>query len=74
MNVDDMGSLNDIIIVLASFLTISEVAKRIAQWTPGKADDEIVGKIDRFLRKVLDFLAGNHGEPGDPSAIKPKNP
>lgn len=48
-----------------------EVARRVAALTPGKADDEIVSSIERFLRQAIDFMAGQHTDRGDPGMIKP---
>lgn len=62
--------ISQIAIVLGALLVLVDVAKRIAQKTPGKRDDEIVGGIEGALRKALDFIAGNHGDPGDPGAMK----
>jgi hypothetical protein len=52
-------------------LAVSNVFQRIAQVTPGKKDDEIANKMELFVRMALDFVAGNHGTPGDTSARKP---
>ena len=52
---------------------LTQVASRIAQLTPGKKDDEITSKIESAVKSVIDFLAGNHGEPGDTSLRKPSD-
>ena len=56
---------------LGVFLVVLELAKRIASLTPGKADDEIVSNIERIVRKLIDFAAGQHTDRGDPGMIKP---
>ncbi len=58
--------------IVGILFLLSQAGSRIAQLIPGKKDDEFMGKIERIMRKVVDFTAGNHGEPGDPTAIKPK--
>jgi len=47
------------------------LAQRVVQITPGKRDDEIVNNIERIARKLMDFLAGQHGPSDDPGMIKP---
>ncbi len=51
-------------------LVLFELARRVAQATPGKRDDEVIDRIEGAFRRVIDFLAGNHGEPGDPTMRK----
>ena len=53
-------------------LAAVELFRRIAQVTPGKKDDEIANKMELWARKLTDFLAGNHGKPGDTGTMKPE--
>ena len=70
----DLGSLGQtspgewIAIVLASI----EVAKRVASVTPGKTDDEIVSKVEKIVRSLIDAFAGQHTDRNDPGMIKTK--
>ena len=56
--------------ILAILFLLSQAAGRIAQLVPGKRDDEFTSKIEGILRRVVDFMAGNHGKPGDPTLRK----
>ena len=56
---------------LITALALFEAVRRIVQITPGKRDDEIVNNIERAGRKLLDFLAGQHGAADDPGMVKP---
>ena len=56
--------------IVAILFLLSQVAYRIAQLVPGKRDDEITSKIELILRSVVDFMAGKHGKPGDPTLRK----
>jgi hypothetical protein len=60
------------VLVLSTLFGISQIASRLAQKIGGKSAVETTGKIELIFREVLDFLAGNHGKPGDPTAIKPE--
>lgn len=67
----DLGNVGIMQYLLMAFFVI-EVAKRIASITPGKEDDEIVSKVERFLRKLVDVFAGQHTDRNDPGMIKTK--
>lgn len=62
---------SQIVFWVAILFAVSQVASRIAQKIPGKTGDEITSKVEKYLRYVVDFLAGRHGTPGDSGAIKP---
>lgn len=57
-------------VYLAIGLALVEVARRVAEVIPGKRDDEIVSIVDSVLRKMVDFIAGKHGNSSDPSLVK----
>ncbi len=57
---------------IAMGLAAIELAKRIASITPGKTDDEIVNKIEKFVRVMIDAFAGQHTDRADPGMIKSK--
>ena len=76
-SIDSIGNLRgtselEILVgsIVVILLLLSQAANRIAQLVPGKRDDEITGKIESILRRVVDFMAGNHGKPGDPTLRK----
>ena len=58
--------------IIGILFLLSQAASRIAQLIPGKTGDELAGTVEGVLRRIVDFAAGNHGQPGDPTAIKPK--
>ena len=66
-----MDSAN-IVTYAAIAWAVIEVAKRVASLTPGKDDDQIVSKVERVLRSLVDALAGNHTDRSDQSLIKTK--
>ena len=70
-NIGSMGGEAAFGMYLGLAWAVVEVAKRVASLTPGKADDEIVNSVERLLRKVIDFMAGQHTDRGDPGMIKP---
>ena len=61
---------SNLMVYLLIALAVVEVAKRVTAIIPGKRDDEIVGTIDKVLRRVVDFIAGKTGKPSDPSLVK----
>ena len=64
-------SIMDLVILgITVFVGLAEFARRIAQKVPGKTADQFTGRIEKYLRLALDFTAGFHGKPNDPSAIK----
>ena len=62
--------LTNIAMYSALALAAVELAKRIATLTPGKTDDEIVSKVEKLLRVLIDFAAGQHTDRTDPGMIK----
>lgn len=61
---------NTLLLIVAAIVGLTQAAARIAQLIPGKAGDEITSTIELFARKALDFVAGNHGNSDDPTAVK----
>ncbi len=73
MTIGEMGATNNmevLVLVLTAVVAVAEAARRIAQKIPGKTGDEITSKIERYSRVALDFAAGFHGAPDDPTAIR----
>ena len=58
---------------IAMTLAAIELARRVASITPGKTDDEIVSKIERLFRVLIDAFAGQHANRNDPGMIKSKD-
>ena len=65
------NTMDIIFITVGAIVAVAEAARRITQKIPGKTGDEISGRIEKYARLLLDFLAGFHGEHDDPTAVKP---
>jgi hypothetical protein len=68
---DTLGSIPPEAYIAVGLLAV-EIARRVVSFTPGKADDEIVSKVEKILRHAADFFAGQHTNRDDPGMIKTK--
>ena len=67
------GGLDALVVQIGVYsgiaLGVIHAFQRVAEKIPGKRDDEILSDIERFLRIIVDFVAGRHGKSDDPSMI-----
>lgn len=68
----DGGGLPTDQIALYGFIVLAliELARRVVAVIPGKPGSAIIGTVEGLVRNLLDFLAGQHGDPTDPSLVK----